>query len=498
MDSTEKSYVAGEKTFTSLTQALNYCLRKGFNFDARRLISTAETRVDLIGAFKVCLDANRFEFIETIMSRDLLYKQDKLFFLKRSINEDKIECLKEILKQPSVGIGQNDDLLSFPILRHFNDIVELLVNDNRANINTAEKIAFKVAKSSGNARATELLLGSKQNFPPAGAPAPAPTPAPAPAPVLKPKAVRFTPTEPAAPAAPTPRSVVTPRPRETFKEIRLEVIHPFGVKCGVIVRSQFRLRDLQKHLEEKIGHKLELFDSQHHLLEPNDFLVTDVDAFHTTPTVIAECVFDVNGTRVNFPCTRTNSVRLIDVVRSYPKLTVAELELMAETMSCDGMKCEFVKSGKPLPDFVEHMTLTDVEIREIAESPPADIACVFSLREFNVDFLEELAVAAISNGNCEILKSCGRHGLWRGTRNINFVLLAVENANETVLETVASLPGVNPGTDNSIAMIAAIALKKQRHQEILARDPRVTISEDGPLVHATRYGMVEYVTLLLQ
>lgn len=517
---TGKNFTVGEKkqVFNILSHALSHCVKKDLSEDFDRLFKQVKTRNDIVQVLQTCLDIDDTKYLGKVLSLPVLTFQDKVFVLKRAINENRVECLKIFLAQPSLGITPNVDFLSFPITKHFNEVVRLLIEDNRVSINTSDKIAFKTAKSSGNNEALELLLGSKQNISKEKLDGKLssfkhklkklPDPNQVSNPVLE-KSLSLSENKLSS-------SLVVMKPRSVpKKDLPVSIKLPFGSIFNINVKSQFRTCDLYKLLEDRCSYQFIVLDNELNLIEPENDLVTELVALEKDPTINVIYVFEVKNhepfgeecLKIHHPDLLNQNpqdVKLASILEKYP-LNVDELHKMSESFNCVGIRKEFIKQKKgEIPDF-EFMNeeLDNGEINEIVESffegenKPNALGVLFSLKEFDVEFLEKLAIAAIEKDFPGVLRSCGNHCLWRGTSAENFVLEAVEKGSADILDVLLSLPDVNPAADDSISAIAAHALDKKCHLDILMRDSRVKIYENNPLIHATRYGMTDYVGLLI-
>ena len=535
----ESNFNVGGKNFNILSHALSFCVKKDLVEDFDKLLTKAEKRNDLVQVAGSCVEVDNADFLRKVLGRKLLNIQDKNFIFKRAINENKLSCLKCLLEQPSLGISATTDYLSFPVMKHFNEAVRLVVNDSRVNVSASDKIAFKTAKSSDNNEALEILYTSSQLRSGAGC---CLTSLPNQKFVNKVKKVGFQsisrdPQTPRTPrAAMSAAELVIPIPVPVLPDIaqdagnlNIDVYLPFSEKFELKVRSQFRTRDLYKYLEDRVNVNFEVYDAKFDLIQPDDRVLKNINFLRAEPLIHVLAVFEVKshepfGEMIkvrypNLPGESTKNYKLADVIINSETITPDQLDRLVNAFDPKGAKKEFIMRRKvPLPfgSEIAKEELSDRDIHEIVDDffdsrdiheeqtdaagickSSQGLAAMFSLEEFNIDFLELITSKAIEHNDIAVLRSCGAHSLWRGTAVLNFVLEAVENASTKTLAAVLKLPEVNPGVDESIAAIAAHALRKPEHLNLLMKDPRVKIHEDGPLVHATRHGMVDYASLLI-
>jgi len=252
----ESNFNVGGKNFNILSHALSFCVKKDLVEDFDKLLTKAEKRNDLVQVAGSCVEVDNADFLQKVLKRKLLNIQDKNFIFKRSINENKLSCLKCLLEQPSLGISASTDYLSFPIMKHFNEAVRLVVNDSRVNVSASDKIAFKTAKSSDNDEALEILYTSSQLRSGAGC---CLTSLPNQKFVNKAKkivgfqSISRDPQTPRTPRAASAADIVIPVPvpvlpgiAQETGNLNIDVYLPFSEKFVLKVRSQFRTRGLYK------------------------------------------------------------------------------------------------------------------------------------------------------------------------------------------------------------------------------------------------------------
>ena len=533
----ESNFNVGGKNFNILSHALSFCVKKDLFEDFDRLLIKAEKRNHIIQVAGSCIETDNANLLQKVLSKKLMTIQDKNFVFKRAINENKVECLKLLLEQPSLGISATTDYLSFPIMKHFNEVVRLVVNDSRVNVSASDKIAFKTAKSSDNNEALEILYTSSQLRSGAGCCLTS-----LPNQKFVNKAKKIVAFQSIAPGTPrTPRAaasaaeIVIPVPLPSLPDIaqdtgnlNIDVYLPFSEKFELKVRSQFRTRDLYKYLEERVNVKFEVYDAKFDLIPADDRVLKNINFLRAEPLIHVLAVFEVKshepfGEMVkvhypNLPGESTKGYKLADVIVDSETITPEQLDRLVTAFDPKGAKKEFIMRRKvPLPfgSQIAKEELSDRDVHEIIDDffdsrdheeqtdaagickSSQGLTAMFSLEEFNIDFLELITSKAIEHNDIAVLRSCGAHALWRGTAVLNFVLEAVETASTKTLATILKLPEVNPAIDESIAAIAAHALKKPEHLNLLVKDSRVKIHEDGPLVHATRHGMTEYASMLI-
>ena len=533
----ESNFNVGGKNFNILSHALSFCVKKDLFEDFGRFLIKAEKRNHIIQVAGSCIETDNANLLQKVLSKKLMTIQDKNFVFKRAINENKVECLKLLLEQPSLGISATTDYLSFPIMKHFNEVVRLVVNDSRVNVSASDKIAFKTAKSSDNNEALEILYTSSQLRSGAGCCLTS-----LPNQKFVNKAKKIVAFQSIAPGTPrTPRAaasaaeIVIPVPLPSLPDIaqdtgnlNIDVYLPFSEKFELKVRSQFRTRDLYKYLEERVNVKFEVYDAKFDLIPADDRVLKNINFLRAEPLIHVLAVFEVKshepfGEMVkvhypNLPGESTKGYKLADVIVDSETITPEQLDRLVTAFDPKGAKKEFIMRRKvPLPfgSQIAKEELSDRDVHEIIDDffdsrdheeqtdaagickSSQGLTAMFSLEEFNIDFLELITSKAIEHNDIAVLRSCGAHALWRGTAVLNFVLEAVETASTKTLATILKLPEVNPAIDESIAAIAAHALKKPEYLNLLVKDPRVKIHEDGPLVHATRHGMTEYASMLI-
>ena len=87
------------------------------------------------------------------MPRSMLVDRDKL---RRLIAIDDVDSVVELLKGRKM-YGMSDDFLTYPIKRHNNEMVQVLVNFANINIMVNSNIALDVARASNNVQAIEYM-----------------------------------------------------------------------------------------------------------------------------------------------------------------------------------------------------------------------------------------------------------------------------------------------------------------------------------------------------
>lgn len=305
------STVLDQKSFNNISNALSHCIKEGFEKDFDGFLQKALKRNDVLHACRTCIEIGGVigaNYLGKILKSNLLNEDDKIYYLKTSINENKIECLKLLLAHPGLTVNSNIDFLSIPISRGYNEVVRILSSDNRFTI---DKSAFKMAKSSGNTDALEILSSLKQH---------------------KDNHVTFKTTKKNeldyACIIHTPKPLSHPSGR--LSDFKVSVISFFGESIEPI-RSSLRLCDIYNNLYDKINYNF-ILTSENLILPRKNDLIRDSDALSKIQSVKVHRIFHLNEQRVYFPeilSIPNEKVKLQDILEAYPMLSVDEINILS-------------------------------------------------------------------------------------------------------------------------------------------------------------------------